>query len=103
MGTYTEHWNNYLRASKKKAVLIVLFLVIGLPGTALIPHLISLVTGHYSDVLLIVLIGLWLVIFTVAVIRSTKVPCPRCGTRYGQSKWQRSCPSCGLKILQEEP
>jgi len=49
------------------------------------------------------LIVVWLVVFTRHLLRSSKVVCPRCATVYAQSKFQLQCPSCGLKILQQEP
>jgi ribosomal protein S27E len=43
------------------------------------------------------------VVLTWHLLRSSKVVCPRCSTVYAQSKFQLQCPSCGLKILQEDP
>lgn len=44
-----------------------------------------------------------LVVFTVQVLRATKIVCPRCSTTYTHTKWQRQCPSCALAILQDGP
>jgi cation transporter-like permease len=103
MGTYTEHWNTYLGESKRNTVVALLFLVFGLPATAVIAYLVGLVTGEYPVLVQVGLLVVWLVVFTVHVLRSTRIVCPRCATTYGQSKWQRACPSCSLPILQEEP
>ncbi len=32
-----------------------------------------------------------------------KVSCPECGSSYKRTKWFGQCPSCGLKLLQEDP
>ncbi len=103
MGTYTEYWNTYQRESKKNALLAVLFLIVGLPATAVIAWLVGLVTGEYPVLVQVGLIVVWLVVFTVHVLRSTRITCPRCSTKYGQSKWQRQCPSCALAILEDGP
>ena len=103
MGTYTEYWNSYMRKSRKDALIAVLFLVVGLPATAVIAWLSGLATGKDPVPVQIGLILLWLVLFTARLLRGTKIVCPKCSTVYAHSKWQLQCPSCGLRILQEEP
>jgi hypothetical protein len=103
MGTYSEHWKTHVRNSKKNALLMILFLVVGLPGTALIAFLAGLLDARYRDPVQIGLVAVWLVLFTTHLIRVNRIVCPRCSTVYSQGKWQRQCPSCALPILQEDP
>jgi hypothetical protein len=103
MGTYTEHWKNYMRDTRRHTLRVMGWLVVGLPGTALVAYLVGRATGEYPVVLHLALLVAWLVVLTVLALRSTAVVCPRCATVYKHSKWQLRCPSCALAILQEEP
>ena len=103
MGAYTEHWKTHLRRSKREPLVMVLFLVIGLPGTAVIAYLVGLVNPDYRDVVQIGLLVGWVILFTAHLIRANRIVCPRCSTVFAQGKWQRQCPSCALPILQEDP
>lgn len=103
MGTYTEHWQAHMRKTRKDTLVALLIVVIGLPATAGIAWLVGRATGEYPVLVHVGLLVAWLVVLTVHLLRSSKVACPRCSTVYAQSKFQLQCPSCGLKILQEEP
>ena len=103
MGIYTEHWKAHVRASKRNALGMLLFVGIGLPGTAVIAYLVGLVNPDYRDVTQIALVAAWLVLFIVLLARANRIVCPRCSTTFAQGKWQRQCPSCALAILQEDP
>jgi hypothetical protein len=104
MGTYTEYWNTYQRRTRRNTLLILLFVAVGLPATAGIAWLVGKARGgDYPAGVQIALIVAWLVALTVFVLRSSRIDCPRCATRYTHTKAQRQCPSCALKILQGEP
>jgi hypothetical protein len=103
MGTYTEHWQAHMRKTRKDTFVALLILVIGLPATAGIAWLVGRATGGYPVLVHVGLLVAWLVVLTRHLLRSSKVVCPRCATIYAQSKFQLQCPSCGLRILQEEP
>jgi hypothetical protein len=103
MGKYTEHWDRYKQESKKQTIVLLLLIAIGLPGTALVAYLISLVTGEYPALIHLGMLGAWLVLFTTLAVRASKVVCPQCGTVYSRGKSLSNCPHCGLRMLQDEP
>jgi lipopolysaccharide export LptBFGC system permease protein LptF len=102
MGTYTEHWKQYAQRSKRKTLMLLLYIVVALPGTALIAYLIGLTTGEYPVLVHIALLLVWLVIFALLAFRVSKVVCPRCGTGYSRGRGLCNCPECGLRMLQED-
>ena len=59
-------------------------------------------TGEYPGYLNAGLLLLWLVVFTVMVLRFSKVTCPKCSHHFSQGKWVVRCPECGLGIGQED-
>ena len=103
MGTYTDHWQTHRRTGRRGTLVVLAWLVVGLPLTAVVALGVERLTGSYPGYLHAGLIALWLVVFTVLVLRFSRVLCPRCGTRYSLGKWVMRCPSCGLAIGQEEP
>jgi hypothetical protein len=103
MGTYTEHWKQYRKRNIRGVVYVLLMLVIGLPVTALISLGVEQLTGEYPAYLHVGLIVIWLVVFTMLILRYSRVLCPRCGTQYTHGRGLADCPKCGLKMLQEDP
>ena len=82
---------------------MLLWLALALPATALICLGVQRLTGEYPGYLHVGLLLVWLVGFTVMVLRFAKVSCPKCGARFSHGKWVTRCPECGLGIGQEEP
>lgn len=103
MGIYTGYWKAYMHASKMNALRLMGLLIFGLPATAAISYVVGTVTGEYPALLQVGLPVVVLAVFTVQLLRATKIVCPRCSTAYAHSKWQRQCPSCALAILQDDP
>jgi hypothetical protein len=103
MGTYTEHWKEHKRKGVRGVIYTLLWLIVGLPVTALISLGVERLTGSYPGYLHFGLLLVWLVVFTNMVLRFSRVICPRCGTRYSQGKWVYGCPKCSLRIHQDEP
>src|SRR6187402_1077772 len=103
MGTYTEHWKEHKRNGVRGLVCTLLWFVVGLPVTALVSLGVERLTGTYPAYLHVVLILIWLVVFTAMVLRFSRVVCPRCNERYSHGKWVYSCPRCALRINQDEP
>jgi hypothetical protein len=103
MGTYTEHWKQHRRRGLKGTLYALLWLIIGLPCTALVALGVERLTGDYPCYLHAGLIVLWLIAFTATILRYSKVTCPRCDTTFSQGKWVTRCPKCGLGIGQEDP
>jgi len=103
MGTYTAHWKQHKRRSIQGLIYVLLWFVLGLPAIAAICLGVERRTGEYPGYLNAGLLVLWLVVFTVMVLRFSKVSCPKCSHRFSQGKWVTKCPECGLGIGQEEP
>jgi hypothetical protein len=103
MGMYTEHWNNYKRNSVEGMLYLPLLFVLGLPFTALVAIGVERWSGRYPIVLHVGLLLVWLVVFTMLLVRYSRVSCPRCGTQYSRGKGLCDCPKCGLRMLQDEP
>ena len=103
MGTYTEHWMKHKRRSIRGLLWVLLLFVVGLPFTALVAIGMERITGSYPAYLHLILLLFWLIVFTILVIRFSRVVCPRCNEHYSHGKWVLSCPKCGLRIGQEEP
>lgn len=103
MGKYTEHWNDYKRSTVRGLLYLLALFVVGLPLTALIAVGIQHFTGSYPVYLHIGLLLIWLMAFCVLVVRSSRVVCPRCGTRYSRGRWLSNCPQCDLRMRQDEP
>ena len=103
MGAYSEHWERYRRQSLRWLAYLALLLVLGLPTTALVALAVERVTGEFPALLQLGLLAIWLVVFTVAAIRASRVPCPRCETVYSRGKGLCNCPGCGLRMLQDDP
>lgn len=101
MGQYTAHWAEYKRSANQRTLALLAFLLL-LPLIALLGYAMSAITDwsvHITVVLLIV----WLAMFTRLAIRASKVPCPRCSAVYSRGKYLVNCPQCGLRMFQDEP
>ncbi len=103
MGTYTEHWNNYKRNSVRGLLYLLLLFIVGLPATALVAIGIEQLTSSYPIYLHVGLLLVWLVMFTMLLVRYSRVICPRCDAQYSRGKGLCNCPKCGLRMLQDEP
>lgn len=101
MGPYTDHWQQYQRESNRRTVRLLLMLP-GLPLIALAGWGLSLVTDWAVPVQVALAVA-WLVQFTRMAMAASKVPCPRCGTRYARGKTLRNCPDCGLPMFDPGP
>jgi hypothetical protein len=74
---------------------------VGLPSVGLA----GMLLGPLDNVDTAILGGLllaWLIALVKVVLHFSKVSCPRCGTRYSRGKYLSNCPSCGLRMLQED-
>jgi hypothetical protein len=101
MGIYSEHWEKYKSESVRWLLYLALLLVVGLPFSALVAIGVGRVTGSYPVYLHLVLLAIWLVVFTKAAIRASRVNCPRCKTVYSRGRGVSNCPQCGLGMLQD--
>jgi hypothetical protein len=102
MGKHTEYWRQYGKSQTRGALRIAATVA----GWLLIIVFVVLV-GDATGPLFPVLVGAAFVGLVVSLVvlgkDAYKVVCPECGTRYRRSKWFGQCPSCGLKLLQEDP
>ena len=103
MGLYTDHWNRYKRDSIRGVVRLLVLIGVGLPATALIAVVVQRLSGSYPIWLHLPLLVIWLVAFTVLAVRHSRVVCPCCGTRYARGRGLCNCPSCDLRMLQDDP
>ena len=103
MGIYTAHWNLYRARSRKALLHWLLLFAVGLPLTGAVALGGMALTGRYPFHLHVASLLAWLVVFTVLAVRSARVDCPRCNTRYSRGRGLCNCPKCGLRLLQEDP
>lgn len=103
MGQYTEHWQAVARSQKRDLVAMALLFCVGLPATALLGFGIQWWTGEYPVWIHLGALLAWLVAFTRLALRSARVTCPRCATVYSRGRSVCNCPTCGLRLFQENP
>lgn len=102
MAKHTAYWREYQRAQVRGSLRI--FLTIA-AWTALIVVLVlaqDVVAGAFPLILTALFVGL-VVSILVQSRNVYQVICPECSTTYRRHKWGGQCPSCGLKLLQNEP
>lgn len=102
MGQYTNHWELHKRQSLRGTLQALAAVAIGVPALAAAGYGLSPLNDRRT-VLLLILVAAWLVALTRIVVRASKVTCPRCGTGYSRGKFLVNCPSCGLRMFQEDP
>jgi len=73
MGIYTEHWKNYRRNSVRAVFHLFALILVGLPFSALVALGVQRITGTYPAYLHIGLLLVWLVLFTAAAVRYSRV------------------------------
>jgi hypothetical protein len=103
MGQYTAHWQAYAKSQKRDLLSFALLFGLGLPATALLSFGLQRLTGEYPVWIHLSALLVWLLAFTRLVLRGVRVTCPRCATVYSRGKYLCDCPSCGLRMLQEDP
>lgn len=103
MGRYTDHWRAYAKSQRRYLLLLALLFGIGLPATALLGFGLEWLAGEYPIWIHLGALVAWLVAFTHLALRSARVTCPRCGTGYSRGRSLCDCPSCGLRMLQDDP
>src|ERR1044071_4887510 len=102
MGAYTEHGERYSKRNARGVLYALLVVGVGLPTAAGVGMLLE----PMDTVDLVIFVGvlvLWLITLTMVLIRFSKVSCPRCQTQSSRGKYLTKCPSCDLRMLQEEP
>lgn len=102
MGLYTEHWIRYRKHTLRSTLHALLLFGLGVPAIAATGYLLSPLDDMRTAVLLTVIVA-WLAAVTVLAVRGSRVDCPRCGTRYSRGRFIVNCPTCGLRMLQEDP
>ena len=103
MGTYTEHWEQHKQFQRKGLVRILLLLIGAFAVQGLTAYLLNVFDVYSLDWLHAVIMVVWLIIIIPAIIRYSRVTCPRCQNVFVQGKGVSACDKCGLRILQEEP
>lgn len=101
MGKYTQHWAEYSRRSNRRTLQLLGVLLL-LPLVAALGYGLSSL-GDWSIYVTLALLVVWLVVFTRLALRSTKVSCPQCATEYARGKYLTCCPTCGLRMFQDDP
>lgn len=102
MGKHTAYWQQYQKAQVRGSVRIVLAIAAWL----LFVILIVLAQEPIGKLFPIVMAGAFVGLIVSVIVMGKdayKVACPECGSSYKRSKWFGQCPSCGLKLLQEDP
>lgn len=102
MGLYTQHWERYRKQTLRGALCALAIVGVGVPAIALAGFLLRPL-NHLRTALLVSLAAVWLVLLVSIVVRSSRVVCPRCSTRYSRGRFLVTCPKCGLRMLQENP
>lgn len=102
MGKHTEYWRQYQKAQVRGSLRIV----VAIAAWILFIILVALVGESIGKVFPIAIAGAFVGLIVSVIVLSKdayKVACPECGGSYKRSKWFGQCPSCGLKLLQEDP
>jgi hypothetical protein len=102
MGRHTAYWQQY----RKDQVRGSLRIVAAIAAWVLVVILVVLAQKSIGELFPIVMTAVFLgLIGSVIVLGKDayKVTCPECGSSYTRSKWFGQCPSCGLKLLQDDP
>lgn len=102
MGLYTEHWERHRKQTLRGTLHALVVVGVGIPTIALVGFLLQPLS-HLRTALLVSVAAVWLVLLAGIVVRSSRVDCPRCATRYSRGRFLSNCPTCGLRMLQENP
>jgi Zn finger protein HypA/HybF involved in hydrogenase expression len=102
MGKHTAYWRQYQKAQVRGSVRIVAAIAAWL----LLVVLVALVQEALGMLFPVVMAGAFMGLIVSVIVLGKgayKVDCPECGSSYKRSKWFGQCPSCGLRLLQEDP
>lgn len=102
MGKHTAYWQQYQKAQVRGSVRIAAAIAAWL----LVVILVVLAQKSIGELFPIVMAGVFFGLIASVIVLGRgayKVACPECGSSYKRSKWFGQCPSCGLKLLQEDP
>jgi MFS-type transporter involved in bile tolerance (Atg22 family) len=103
MGIYTAQWAEQRKTAKKNIVKFLILFVVALPIAVLASYLAERFSLQPAIVFLLAPLLAWLIAFTVLVVKSSRMICPRCSTRYSRGKYLSNCPKCDLRMFQEDP
>jgi len=101
MGRYSDHWARYRKDHTRGTLQVLALVGIGLPAIALCGYALAQLTVHATPLQLALIVA-WLAAFARLLIRASKVVCPRCGTRYTRGKHLSDCPTCSLRMMQDD-
>ena len=102
MAKHTAYWQEYQRAQVRGSLRIMLTIAAWIVLVVLLVLAQDAVAGAFPFVLAALFVGL-IVSILVQGRNAYKVLCPECSTVYTRHNWGGQCPSCGLKLLQNEP
>lgn len=102
MGLYRQHWESYRKQALRGTLYALAVLGVGVPTIAFVGFLLQPL-NHLRTALFVSVAVVWLVLLVGIVVRSSRVVCPRCSTRYSRGKFLVNCPQCGLRMFQENP
>lgn len=102
MGKHTAYWQDYSKSQARRTLTTFLVIIGWVAAAGLAAFANELLGVLFPFVLVVVFLGL--VVSCVLLGRSAyDVTCPECGATYRRSKWGGQCPSCGLRLLQQDP
>lgn len=102
MGKHTAYWRAYSRAQVRGTLRIFAAIAIWTVIAGVLASVHDALGGFFPWLMGGVFLGLAVTLVLLGK-NAYRVVCPECGTPYTRSKWGGSCPSCGLKLLQNEP
>lgn len=102
MGKHTAYWQEYGKAQVRGTLRIFAAIAFWLFLAALL----AFAHEAFGRIFPWLMGGAFLGLVVTLILlgkNAYKVVCPECGTAYARSKWDGACPSCGLKLLQQDP
>ncbi|KFN49796.1 hypothetical protein [Arenimonas composti] len=102
MGKHTAYWQAYTKAQVRGSLRI--FAAI---GAAIVLVIVLSLLHEILGAAFPWLLGAAFLGLAVVLVRMGRdayaVRCPECGTGYRRHKWGGQCPTCGLRLLQDDP
>ncbi len=102
MGKHTAYWQHYLKTQVRATLRLLAAIVVWIAATILIALAHEPLGSAFLPLMGAAFAGLVLSLVILAK-GAYRVTCPECGAGYRRHKWGGQCPSCGLKLLQEDP
>ena len=102
MGKHTAYWQQYQKAQVRGSLRILGAIAAWVLVVILAALAHEALGAFFPFAMGAIFIGLAASIVVLGR-NAYAVKCPECGAGYKRSKWGGQCPSCGLRLLQQDP